>query len=94
VPDVATARERNTAVLTTIVFGYVLGLPAGCLVIYDMWCYPRRAYRISGHHKRRWIGWAIVLTLTGWGGLVIGALWLLSNARHDVVDVTDRQQRI
>ncbi len=79
---------------TTIIFGFVLGVPAGLLAIVDMWRFPRRAYRISGHHKRRWIGWAIVLTLSGWGGLVIGAFWLLSNARNDVVDVTERQQRV
>jgi len=81
-------------VRTTIIFGYVLGAPAGSLVAADMWRFPRRAYRISGHHKRRWIGWAVALTLTGWGGLLIGAVWLLSNARHDVVDVTERQQRV
>ena len=76
-----------------LIIGYVIGIPIGALTIYDMARLKRRAFRSSGHHKFRWIGWAIAGLFSSWGALIIGLFWLLGNARHDAIDVEEKQRR-
>ena len=75
------------------ILGYVIGIPLGVLTIYDIARLKRRAFRISGHHKMRWLGCAIAGLITGWGTLIVGVFWVLGNARHDAVDVLENQRR-
>ncbi len=75
------------------ILGYVIGIPLGVLTIYDIARLKRRAFRISGHHKMRWLGCAIAGLITGWGALIVGVFWVLGNARHDAVDVLENQRR-
>jgi hypothetical protein len=77
-----------------LLLGYLIGVPIGVLTIYDIARLKRRAFRISGHHKMRWLGWAGVGIMTGWGALVVGTFWLLGNARHDAIDVLEKQRRV
>ncbi len=76
-----------------LITGYVIGIPLGALAIYDIGRLKRRAFRISGHHKMRWLGSAIAGLITGWGALIVGVFWLLGNARHDAIDVLEKQRR-
>ena len=76
-----------------LILGYVIGIPLGALTIYDIGRLKRRAFRISGHHKMRWLGSAIAGLITGWGALIVGVFWLLGNARHDAIDVLEKQRR-
>ena len=76
-----------------LIIGYVIGIPLGALTIYDIGRLKRRAFRISGHHKMRWLGCAVVGFLSGWGAVLVGTLWLLGNARHDAIDVLEKQRR-
>ena len=76
-----------------LIIGYVVGIPLGVLALYDIARLKRRAFRISGHHKMRWLGSAIAGLITGWGALIVGVFWLLGNARHDAVDVLEKQRR-
>lgn len=73
--------------------GYVIGIPISALTIYDIATLKRRAFRISGHHKLRWISWAIAGLFSGWGAPIIGLFWLLGNSRHDAIDVEEKQRR-
>jgi hypothetical protein len=75
------------------ILGYVIGIPLGVLTIYDIARLKRRAFRISGHHKMRWLGSAIAGIITGWGALIVGVFWVLGNARHDAIDVLEKQRR-
>lgn len=76
-----------------LIIGYFLGIPFGALIIYDIARRKRRAFRISGHHKMRWLGFALAGLFTGWGALIVGVFWLLGNARQDVIDVLEKQRR-
>ena len=76
-----------------LILGYVVGIPLGVVALYDIARLKRRAFRISGHHKMRWLGSAIAGLITGWGALIVGVFWLLGNARHDAIDVLENQRR-
>ena len=76
-----------------LIIGYVIGIPLGALTIYDTARLKRRAFRMSGHHKLRWLGFAVARLITGWGTLIVGVFWLQGNARHDAIDVLEKQRR-
>ncbi|CAB4673693.1 unannotated protein [freshwater metagenome] len=76
-----------------LILGYVVGIPLGVVALYDIARLKRRAFRISGHHKMRWLGWTIAGLISGWGAVLVGTLWVLGNARHDAIDVLEKQRR-